>query len=128
MGYVRKLRDLGVQVWVINSPTQRVNFRDFRLRCAQEKITGVYFEGGAQLVSEIIRARELDYLFSYRAPVLFADDKAKAGFSGLRPERVDQAVRLADVRHEVFGDDALMRGRVVYPEKLLLDETVFSLR
>lgn len=128
MGYVRKLRDLGVQVWVMENPTQRVNFSDFRHRCAEEKITGVYFEGGAQLISELMRARQLDYLFAYRAPVLFADDKAKAMFMGLRPEKVDQAVRLTDVRHEIFGDDALMRGRMCYPEKLSLDETVFSLR
>ena len=128
MGYVRKLRDLGITVWVMDTPNQRVRFSDFRAWCAAEKTTGVYFEGGAQLVSELIRARELDYLFAYRAPVLFADDKAKAVFGGLRPERVDQAVRLADVRHETFGDDALMRGRVTYPEKLLLDEAVFSLR
>ena len=97
-------------------------------KCAEEKISGVFFEGGAQLVSELIRARQLDYLFAYRAPVLLADDKAKSIFSGLRPERVDQAVRLGNVRHEAFGDDELMRGRVVYPEKLLLDETAFSLR
>ena len=128
MGYVRKLRDLGVVVWVLDTPSQRVNFPDFRSWCVAEKITGVYFEGGAQLISELIRAKELDYLFAYRAPVLFADDKARGVFGGLRPERVDQAVRLADVRHEIFGDDALMRGRVVYPEKMLLDETVFSLR
>ena len=75
-----------------------------------------------------MRAREMDYLFAYRAPVLLADDKAKSIFSGLRPERPDQAVRLTDVRHEILGDDALMRGRVVYPGKLLLDETVFSLK
>jgi len=128
MGYVRKLRDLGVQVWVMDTPTQRVGLADFRRRCAGEGITGVYFEGGAQLLSELVRARELDHLFAYRAPVLFADDKARSVFGGLRPERVEQAVRLADVRHEAFGDDALTHGRVVYPEKLLLDETVFSLR
>lgn len=128
MGYVRKLRDLGVQVWVLETATQRVNFGDFRRRCGEENVGGVYFEGGAQLISELMRARELDYLFAYRAPVLFADDKAKPMFTGLRPETVDQAVRLTDVRHEVYGDDSLMRGRVVYPEKLLLDETVFSLR
>lgn len=128
MGYVRKLRDMGVQVWVMDAPNQRVNFGDFRARCAAEKIGGVYFEGGAQLISELIRARQLDYLFAYRAPLLFADDKAKTMFNGLRPEKVEQAVRLADVRNEVFGDDALTRGRVIYPEKLLLDETVFSLR
>ncbi|MET0262640.1 MAG: bifunctional diaminohydroxyphosphoribosylaminopyrimidine deaminase/5-amino-6-(5-phosphoribosylamino)uracil reductase RibD [Rariglobus sp.] len=128
MGYVRKLRDLGVQVWVIDTPTQRVSFAEFRKRCAEARITGVYFEGGSQLISEMIRSRQLDYLFAYRAPVLFADEKAKTMFNGLRPERVDQAVRLTDVRNEVFGDDALMRGHMTYPEKLLVDETVFSLR
>lgn len=128
MGYVRKLRDLGVKVWVLDSPTQRVNFVDFRKRCAEENVTGVYFEGGAQLVSELVRSRQLDYLFTYRAPVLFADDKAKTMFHGLRPEKLEQAVRLSQVRNETFGDDSLMRGHVVYPEKFLLDETVSSLR
>ncbi len=127
MGYVRKLRELGVQVWVLEAAAQRVEFADFRRRCAEEKITGVYFEGGSQLLSALLRARQLDYLFAYRAPLLFADDKAKTMFAGLRPERVDQAVRLTDLRHEIFGDDALMRGRVGYPEKLLTDETVFGL-
>jgi len=79
-------------------------------------------------VSELVRARQLDHLFIYRAPLLLADDKAKSIFSGLRPERVDQAVRMENVRHEMFGDDALMHGKVGYPEKLLIDETVFSLR
>jgi diaminohydroxyphosphoribosylaminopyrimidine deaminase/5-amino-6-(5-phosphoribosylamino)uracil reductase len=60
--------------------------------------------------------------------VLFADDKAKSIFSGLRPERVDQGVRLAEVRHEMFGDDALMRGRVVYPDKMQIDEAIFGVR
>ena len=128
LGYVRKLRDHGITVWCIESASQRVSFADFRKKCAEEKIAGVYFEGGAQLVSELIRARQLDYLFCYRAPVLFADDKAKSAFSGLRPERIDQAVRLSDVRHEAFGDDVMIRGRVDYPEKMLIDETVFSLR
>lgn len=128
MGYVRKLRDLGVDVWVLPAPGPAVSFADFRRKCAEEGIGGVYVEGGAQVISTLIRARELDYLFAYRAPVLLADDKARPAFSGLRPERIDQAVRLADVRHEAFGDDCLMRGRVSYPEKLLIDETVFSFR
>ena len=62
------------------------------------------------------------------APVFFADDKAKSILSGLRPEKVEQGVRLDDVRHEHFGNDALLRGRVIYPEKLLIDETVFGVR
>ncbi len=122
LGYVRKLRDQGVQVWALPSATQRVPIGEFRKKCVEEKISGVYLEGGAQLVSEFLQERELDYYFLYRAPVLLGDERAKAGFSGLRTEKLEQAVRLAEVRHEAFGDDQLMRGRVVYPAKLTVDE------
>jgi len=127
LGYVRKLRDRGVQVWVLDSPQQRVPLAAFRKKCVEEKIPGVYFEGGMQLLSEFLQERELDYLFVYKAPVLLADEKAKPMFTGLRTEKLTGAVRLTDVRHEAFGDDALMRGRVVYPAKMFVDETVFSL-
>lgn len=128
LGYVRKLREMGIKVWTFDSPTQRVPFADFRKKCAEERVSGVMIEGGAQLISEIVRARQLDYLFAYHAPVLFADDKAKTIFSGMRPEKPEHGVRLADVRHEIFDGDMLIHGRVVYPEKLLIDETVFGLR
>jgi diaminohydroxyphosphoribosylaminopyrimidine deaminase/5-amino-6-(5-phosphoribosylamino)uracil reductase len=126
LGYVRKLNAMGVKAWVLNSSTPKVNFQDFRARCAQEGITGVFFEGGAQLLSELLQARELDYLFTYHAPVLFADDKGKAILRGLRTETLENAIRLRQVRHEVHGDDALMRGFVTYPAKLFVDEATFN--
>ncbi len=126
LGYVRKLRDLGIQVWVIPSDNQSVPFADFKQRCAEAKISGVYVEGGARLIGNLLRWQELDYLFNYRAPLLFADERAKSGFSGLRTEKLVNAVRLTDVRHANFADDQLMRGRVVYPDKVQVDETLFS--
>jgi len=126
LGYVRKLNAMGVKAWVLNSSTPKVNFQDFRARCVQEGIPGVFFEGGAQLLSELLQARELDYLFTYHAPVLFADDKSKAILRGLRTENLENAIRLRAVRHEVHGDDALMRGFVSYPEKLFVDEATFN--
>ena len=128
LGYVRKLRDAGIKVWIFESSTQRVPIADFRRRCAEERIPGVFIEGGAQLISELIRVRQLDYLFAYHAPLILADEKAKSILGGLRPERLEHGVRLEDVRHDMFEGDVLMRGRVVYPEKLLIDETVFGVR
>jgi diaminohydroxyphosphoribosylaminopyrimidine deaminase/5-amino-6-(5-phosphoribosylamino)uracil reductase len=125
-GYVRKLMAMGVKVWVLESPTQRVPMHDFRKRCQEAGIPGVYFEGGSQLVSELLQDRQLDYLFMYRAPILLADDKAKSAFNGLRTEKLVNAVRLADVVHESFGDDAMHRGRIVYPEKMFVDETAYN--
>ena len=60
-------------------------------------------------------------------PLLLADDRAKPALSGLRTEKLVNAIRLADVRQEIFGDDTLTRGRVTYPEQMHIDETTFSL-
>jgi diaminohydroxyphosphoribosylaminopyrimidine deaminase/5-amino-6-(5-phosphoribosylamino)uracil reductase len=101
---------------------------DFRKKCVEERIAGVFFEGGPQLIGELIRARQLDYLFAYQAPMFLADEKAKVNFSGLRPDKLSQAVRLTEVRHELFEGDMMMRGRVAYPDKLLVDESAFAPR
>ncbi len=126
MGYVRKLQALGVKTWVLSGQSPKVSFADFRARCATEGITGVFFEGGAQLLSEALQARELDYLFTYHAPVLLADEKGKGLLRGLRTETLADAIRLTRVRHEVLGDDSLMRGFVHYPGKMFVDEATFS--
>ena len=128
LGYVRKLNSLGVKTWVMESQAPKVNFADFRRRCAQEGITGVFFEGGAQLLSELLQARELDYLFTYQAPVLLADDRGKSIFRGLRTETLDGAIRLDRVRHESHGDDFLMRGYLKYPAKMFVDEATVNLK
>jgi diaminohydroxyphosphoribosylaminopyrimidine deaminase/5-amino-6-(5-phosphoribosylamino)uracil reductase len=127
LGYVRKLRERGVGVWVFPSGTGRVPFAKFRARCAEEGICGVLFEGGAQLMSRALIERELDYLLMYHAPVIFADERAKSVLSGLRVEHLGQAIRLEDIRRNALGDDSLVRGRVAYPEKVQIDETLFSL-
>ncbi len=128
LGYVRKLNALGVKTWVLGGPTPKVNFPEFRQRCMQEGITGVFFEGGAQLLSELLQARELDYLFTYHAPVLLADDKGKSLLRGLRTETLATAIRLERVRHEIHGDDSLMRGFLKYPEKFAVDEAAVNRR
>lgn len=126
LGYIRKLNALGVKTWVLPASSPKVNFGDFRKRCMEEGITGVFFEGGAQLLSELLQARELDYLLVYHAPVLFADDKSKSILRGLRTETLANAIRLERVRHEAHGDDMLMRGFVKYPEKMFVDEATFT--
>jgi diaminohydroxyphosphoribosylaminopyrimidine deaminase/5-amino-6-(5-phosphoribosylamino)uracil reductase len=126
LGYVRKLNSLGVKTWVLPSNSPKVNFEDFRKNCAAEGITGVFFEGGTQLLSELLQGRELDYLLVYHAPVLFADDKGKSILRGLRTESLANAIRLEQVKHEIHGDDTLMRGFVRYPAKMLVDEGLFT--
>ncbi len=127
MGYVRKLNSMGVKAWVLPAQSPKVNFADFRRRCAEEGIPAVFFEGGAQLLSELLQARELDYLFTYHAPVLFADDKAKSILRGLRTEALE-AMPSGSGRCDTrcWGTNSLMRGFVKYPEKMFVDEAIFT--
>lgn len=125
-GYARRLNAEGLNVWCFASKLPRVPFDLFRQRCAEEGIVGVYFEGGSRLLSEMMQNREIDYLFCYRAPLFFADDKAKPVLRGLRTEKIEQAVRMSEVKHTSLGDDQLMRGLVQYPDKMSVDEVIFS--
>ena len=122
-GYVRKLQALGVQVWVLPSPTTRVPLDLFRARCLQERINGVFFESGSLLTAAFLHQRQYDYMFLYQAPMILADEKSKPAFAGLRTERLVQGLRLSGLRREFFGDDLLQRGHLVYPENLHVDET-----
>jgi diaminohydroxyphosphoribosylaminopyrimidine deaminase/5-amino-6-(5-phosphoribosylamino)uracil reductase len=110
-----RLQAQGVQVWEFPAPEARVPLADFRARCAEVGIHGVYLEGGANLLGHFLQARQLDYLFVYTAPLLFADAEARPAFHGWRTEKIAGALRLEHVQHETFGADRLMRGRVVYP-------------
>jgi diaminohydroxyphosphoribosylaminopyrimidine deaminase/5-amino-6-(5-phosphoribosylamino)uracil reductase len=126
-GYVRKLRGLGVGVWIFRSPLGRVPLAQFRARCAAEGITGVLFEGGSELMSRALGERQLDYLMVYQAPILLADERAKPVLDGLRTETLARSIRLTDLKRRTLGEDALVRGRVAYPERVQVDETLFSL-
>jgi diaminohydroxyphosphoribosylaminopyrimidine deaminase/5-amino-6-(5-phosphoribosylamino)uracil reductase len=111
-----RLEAAGVQVWSHEVARGKVAWDEFAQRCAQEKITGVYLEGGAQVLSNVLAARALDYLFCYQAPLVFADSEAGAAFTGLAPGCPEEGIRLSDLRRAEFGDDALVRGRLVYPK------------
>jgi len=120
-GYIRRLESEGVNVWMLPAENMKVPIVEFRKKCYDVGINGIYFEGGSKLTSELLHNRELDYHFNYRAPILLGDDKAKPVYRGLRIEKLSQALRLDSPRHESFGDDQLMRGFLSYPTRLDVD-------
>lgn len=102
-------RDRGVRVWTCS------DWREVRRQCLASGITGIYVEGGTRLLDELLTARQLNYLFAYRAPKWLGDGQAPGPFAGFAPESMLQAFQLRDVRLASFGPDQLMRGAIVYP-------------
>jgi len=113
----RRALESGLELLEIAEPGEPEGFDAFRRHCAGRGLTGVLFEGGARLLSALLQAQALDYLFWYRAPRLLADDAALSPFKDRETPSLDTGIKLKDVHHAVLGGDQLMRGQVVYPEE-----------
>jgi len=95
-----RLEATGVRVWAQETTRGERGWAEFAARCANERISGVYVEGGAELLADAARARALAYGFWYRAP-----ERSGAGWGG----RVDW--QLENPTEERFGADTLTRGK-----------------
>lgn len=123
---VATLEEIGVRVWRLPGAGGEIDFDAFLARCAEEGITGVLVEGGSRTIGTLLRERRIDYMFSYRAPILFADAMAVPMATGLAIETPGGAIRLERVRHASFGDDQLTRGHVRYPDVLPPDDAAIE--
>ncbi len=108
-----RVKERGVRVWTM--PHAAAWLQAFRDRCKAEGIVGVYLEGGSTLLSSFLHERQLDYLFSYRAPKILADHESVPAFGGGTRPRMDEAIQLHSVHQAAFGNDQLLRGFVHYP-------------
>lgn len=111
----RTAGDNGFTVWGLRGCGREQGFKEFRERCEAAGINGVYVEGGRNLLSKLLKCKELDYLFAYRAPLWLGDEGAPGPFSGFMPESLEQAFRIQSPRTETFGPDQMMHGKVKYP-------------
>jgi diaminohydroxyphosphoribosylaminopyrimidine deaminase/5-amino-6-(5-phosphoribosylamino)uracil reductase len=104
-------RDRGVEIWEAPRPEM------LREELLAAGITGLYLEGGARLLSDLLAARQLDYLFAYRAPKWLGDELAPGPFAGLPSSTMDAAYYLVNPVTEHFGVDQMVRGWIQYPSQ-----------
>lgn len=104
------LASAAITLWSFDTPNESATLATFRSRCQQEGIIGVLYEGGSFLLTHLLAANEIDYLFAYRAPKLLADKNSLPVFGKIGPDKIKDALTLQDVQHALLGPDQLMRG------------------
>lgn len=107
----RSLIDCGVRVQFVDSAF------DLRSYLIEEGLDGLLVEGGQGLLSHLYTRKWIDYHFVFIAPRFLGDAEGLSVMDlGVVP-RMDDGLKLEDVRHDFFPPDTLVRGRVVYPER-----------
>ncbi|GHC12096.1 bifunctional diaminohydroxyphosphoribosylaminopyrimidine deaminase/5-amino-6-(5-phosphoribosylamino)uracil reductase RibD [Cerasicoccus arenae] len=113
---LHRIKDHGVTIWELPTDPPNIFYKVFQKKCINQALTGVLIEGGCGLLSDMLSECLLDYLLSYRAPKLLADDDALPAFRGLNTSEMAEAITLEDPQHALFGQDVLTRGYLNYPE------------
>ena len=95
-----RLEAAGVRVWAQETTRGATGWDAFSARCAAERISGVYLEGGAELLADAWAARAPGYAFWYRSA-----REGGAEWGG----RVEWALK--ETVETRLDNDVLVRGR-----------------
>ncbi len=80
----------------------------------KRNITSILIEGGAKVISSFVRQGQVDEFFIFKAPKLLCGNDGIPMIYGSGVEKMDDAIRLRDVKIKRFGDDVLIQGYPIF--------------
>jgi diaminohydroxyphosphoribosylaminopyrimidine deaminase/5-amino-6-(5-phosphoribosylamino)uracil reductase len=108
---VAALRQRGVEVVVVPGRGPRVELQALMRLLGARGLTSLLVEGGSALAAAALRARIVDRVVFFLAPVILGGDGlAAVGALGLR--RVTQALRITGLAVGWVGSDLVLEGRL----------------
>jgi diaminohydroxyphosphoribosylaminopyrimidine deaminase/5-amino-6-(5-phosphoribosylamino)uracil reductase len=110
-GKVAALRRQGIEVILLKGRRGRVAFGAVVRALGARGVTRLVIEGGGQIAAEAVRARVVDEVAFFVAPLLIGGDGV-AAVAPLALRRLDRAARVDAGGIERLGRDLLIRGRL----------------
>lgn len=109
------------QISVIRVPATAEGRCDMRValhELAKREVVSVLCEGGAELAGSLLANQLVDQLHAFVAPILLGPRGRPGAVDWAGPESPAEAPRIAAPRWELYGDDAYVTGKLIYPPKL----------
>ncbi len=100
-----------VTTWAIRSRGGRLDLGNLLERAASEGMTSILVEGGNQLATSLLKAKLVDKLYLFLAPMIIGAGKDAVGDLSVR--RLTDAVKFKEYGFKKLGQDMLFWG---YPE------------
>jgi len=92
---------------------EHVDLRDVLRQLGARGVTSVLLEGGADLAAAALRARVVDRLVLFMAPLVIGGDGVPA-VATLGIRHPSRALRLQGLRHEVIGEDLVVEASLPF--------------
>jgi diaminohydroxyphosphoribosylaminopyrimidine deaminase/5-amino-6-(5-phosphoribosylamino)uracil reductase len=104
---------LGVEVLEVGVEHGRVDLVKLLRILGQRQVTHVLVEGGSRLMGSLFDDHLVDKVMAFIAPIIIGGEGARSAIGGYGVEKVTDALHLANLRWEKFGEDVLATGYVM---------------
>lgn len=102
------------KVLEVRESSGQINLRDALRKLAQLEITNILVEGGGTLTGSLFDEKLVDRVMFFISPKIIGGKDAIGAVMGRGVSRVEQALRLNDLKLRRFGEDLLFEAAVQY--------------
>ncbi len=106
----RALLEQGIEVLTLPAVGENVSLTALMNNLGRRGITSVLLEGGGKLNAAMLKARLVQRVRFYVAPLLLGGDDAKSVIGGKSPARLASAMRLRHLTTRAVGGDLVVEG------------------
>ena len=96
----------------VKEKSGQINLRDALRKLSQLKISNIIVEGGGTLIGSLFDERLVDRVLFFISPKIIGGKDAISSVMGKGVRRVDQAIKLRDLKLRRFGEEFLVEAAV----------------
>lgn len=104
------LGNLGVKVIKLRENNGHLDFKEIIDMLGQAGIDSVYIEGGSAILGSAFESRCVHKVYTAVAPKIVGGNQAVTPVGGIGVERMNDAIVLKRVSHEIVGSDVIIKG------------------
>ena len=108
----RKSLAAKARILEVKEKAGQINLRDALKRLAQLQISNIIVEGGGTLIGSLFDERLVDKILFFISPKIIGGKDAVSSVMGNGVKRIDQSIKLQDLKIRRFGEDLLVSARV----------------
>lgn len=106
------LQQKGIEVLTVPAQQGRVSLPALLKQLGRRGITSLLVEGGSEVNAAMLKAKLVDHVRLYVAPLLLGGQNAKGMIGGVSPAKLAGAIRLRHVVTRFVGDDVVVEGEL----------------
>ncbi|HET9396533.1 MAG TPA: bifunctional diaminohydroxyphosphoribosylaminopyrimidine deaminase/5-amino-6-(5-phosphoribosylamino)uracil reductase RibD [Nitrospiraceae bacterium] len=104
------LQKKGIEILTVPARQGRISLRTLLTQLGRRGITSLLVEGGSEVNAAMLKAKLVDHIRLYMAPLLLGGQNAKGVIGGESPARLAGAVKVRDVMTRSVGNDVVVEG------------------